>query len=78
MSIDCSELADALYDGVDISQRKHRLRSYDDVFLGSEAVDWLVASGAAHDRLQAVAMGQLLLAGDVEQTLGRQLLRQLP
>lgn len=59
--VNCDVLAADLRANVDIEDRRYKLKTYSDCFIGSEAVDWLVESGRAHDRPQAVAMGNLLV-----------------
>lgn len=46
---------------VDVRDRQYRFREYDSVFVGSTAVDWMVRSGLARSRLDAVALGRRLL-----------------
>ena len=46
--------------GVEICDRRHRLRVYPRCFVGSDAVAWLVRNeGLRHD--QAIAVGELLV-----------------
>lgn len=60
-SIDLETLAGALRANVAIKDRRYRLRTYPQCFVGSEAVRWLVDSGIAADVDQAVALGNALL-----------------
>jgi hypothetical protein len=45
-----NDLAESFRKGVEIKDRKYRLSTYKQCFVGSEAVDFLVASGAAETR----------------------------
>ena len=49
------------HDNMDVRDRKYHLRTYRSVFVGSEAVDWLVSSSWAATREEAVSMGQILM-----------------
>ena len=61
-AVDLAQLATAMQqpDGVDIQDRTFRLKSYNQCFVGSEAVDWLV-SYLRVSRADAVRVGQRLL-----------------
>lgn len=50
--------------GLSIQDRTYHLRSYYSCFIASELVDWLITSGEAEDRAQAVILGQLLVDTD--------------
>jgi len=45
-----------------IKDRTHLLKTVHDCFIGREAVDWLVSSGEAKSRPEAVHLGQMLLS----------------
>jgi hypothetical protein len=62
MSSSLDEIADAFQRGVSIQDRKYHLKTYKECFVGTEAVDYLVETGAAADRAEAVALGQVLQA----------------
>lgn len=49
-----------LYRGVEVKNRKFRLKTYKRCFVGSEAVDYMVSSGWARSRSHAVRIGQQL------------------
>lgn len=68
--MDISELLLLFRRNVVIKDRKYRLSNYKKCFIGSEAVQWLVTSGTAENREDAVRLGQLLQdAGLVEHCL---------
>lgn len=50
--------------GLDISDRRYRLRVYPDCFVGSEAVDWLVQTQDL-SRVQAVQVGRRLVRRNI-------------
>jgi len=52
------DAADLVKRNVEIQPRTHKLRTYPDCFVGSEAVDCLVESGAAANREDAAALGR--------------------
>jgi hypothetical protein len=54
------ELASAFKKGVKIEDRKYRLTTYKQCFVGSEAVDFMVSSGMAESRGDAVQLGKTL------------------
>ncbi|NEO88280.1 MAG: hypothetical protein F6J87_29085 [Spirulina sp. SIO3F2] len=56
------ELVDAMRspDGVDVQDRRHQLKTYPQCFVGSEAVDWLVAH-LRISREEALEVGQQLI-----------------
>lgn len=58
MSLD--EIASAFKNGVFVKNRKHRMRTFPDSFVGSEAVDFLMNSSLAETRFEAVQMGRKL------------------
>jgi pyruvate/2-oxoglutarate dehydrogenase complex dihydrolipoamide dehydrogenase (E3) component len=62
---DVEELAREWREHVEIQDRRYRLRTYEDCFVGSEACEWLVESGHARDLEQAEMIGNVLLNGDV-------------
>eukprot|EP00934_Nitzschia_sp_Nitz4_P007322 Nitzschia sp. Nitz4//scaffold80_size88189//6217//7233//NITZ4_005078-RA/size88189-exonerate_est2genome-gene-0.36-mRNA-1//1//CDS//3329558603//7312//frame0 len=49
-----------LYKGVEVKSRRYRLRTYKRCFVGSEAVDFMVMSGWANTRAEAVQLGRNL------------------
>lgn len=55
-----NDLAAALKKAVTVSDRKYRLTTYKNAFVGSEAVDFMMASGMAESREDAVTLGQAL------------------
>lgn len=57
-----NELANAFKMGVVVADRYYHLKSYKQCFVGSQAVDFLVTSGAAASRQDAVNLGQALLS----------------
>eukprot|EP00977_Amphora_coffeiformis_P014618 scaffold4133_cov146-Amphora_coffeaeformis.AAC.2 len=57
---DLDAIAEAFQKNVQIQDRKYRLKTYKDCFVGKEAVDYLVNSGAAPNRLDAVELGRAL------------------
>lgn len=54
------DLAEAFRKGVELKDRKYRLTTYKQCFVGTEAVDFLVSSGAAETREDAVQLGTAL------------------
>ncbi len=49
--------------GIDIRARRFRTKTYDECFIGHEAVDWLMQNaGAPRPRTEALRIGQALLA----------------
>jgi hypothetical protein len=58
MSLD--EIASAFENGVFVKNRKHRMRTFPNSFVGSEAVDFLMKSNLAETRFQAVQLGRKL------------------
>lgn len=68
--IDVFELLALFRQNVVVKDRKYRLSTYKQVFVGSEAVQWLVASGNAQNRQDAVRLGMLIQdAGMIEHAL---------
>ena len=57
---DLTDLAEAFRKGVELKDRKYRLTTYKQCFVGSEAVDFLMSSGAAEAREDAVQLGNAL------------------
>lgn len=47
-----------LYQGMEVRTRRYRFRNYKSCFVGSEAVDYMVSSGWAQSREDAVTMGR--------------------
>ena len=60
-----NELTTVFRNLVDIADRKHRFRTYEKCFVGSEACAALVKAGVAHDIQQAETIGNLLLQAGV-------------
>ena len=54
------DLAEVFRKGVDLKDRKYHLATYKQCFVGSEAVDFLVSSGIAESREDAVMLGNAL------------------
>ncbi|CAN8067138.1 unnamed protein product [Agarophyton chilense] len=68
--LDLGELATRFKSNVSIRDRRYRLQTYKDCFVGSEAVQWLVTSGTAQSRADAVRLGLLMQeAGLIEHCL---------
>jgi hypothetical protein len=63
-NIDDKDLADEFRSMVIVKDRKWRLKTYRNCFVGSEAVDMLISSGHAKTREEAVLLGRRL--GQVE------------
>ena len=60
LSTSMHDIAESFRKGVNVADRKFRLTTYKDCFVGSEAVDYMVASGMAESRDDAVQLGQTL------------------
>ena len=58
---DLNEIATKFKENVKIADRSYRLKTYKKCFVGSEAVDYLVNSGATISRDDAVQVGQALM-----------------
>lgn len=58
--LDIVELASKFKKNVTIKDRRWRLQTYKNCFVGSEAVQWLVTSGTANTRADAVKLGLLM------------------
>lgn len=55
---------------VSIKDRRWRLQTFKNVFVGSDAVNWMVTSGVAETREDAVALGLMMQeAGYIEHTV---------
>eukprot|EP00242_Pyramimonas_sp_CCMP2087_P004389 CAMPEP_0198202560 /NCGR_PEP_ID=MMETSP1445-20131203/5738_1 /TAXON_ID=36898 /ORGANISM="Pyramimonas sp., Strain CCMP2087" /LENGTH=350 /DNA_ID=CAMNT_0043873543 /DNA_START=222 /DNA_END=1278 /DNA_ORIENTATION=- len=54
------DLAKHMEKGVEVVDRTYNLTSYRQCFIGSEAVDWLITSGAAASVEDAIALGNLI------------------
>jgi len=50
--------------GLAIKDRSYHLKNYKSCFIASELVEWLISSGEATDKKQAVELGQLLVNTD--------------
>ena len=59
---DLDDIAQAFRQGVTLEDRKYRLTTYKNCFVGSEAVDYLIRTGAASNRSDAVELGRALQA----------------
>ena len=59
---DLSALAAAFKSNVEVKDRKYHLKAYPQCFIGSEAVDYLIESGHAITREDAVDLGRALQA----------------
>lgn len=55
------DLAVALKHGVEIKERRILLKTYNNCFVGSEAVDWMIQNLPIRDREEAVLLGMKLL-----------------
>jgi len=62
---DIDALADSFKKNVTVSDRRYRLKTYKQCFLGKEAVDYLVKSGAAPSRADALKVGKALQAANL-------------
>lgn len=60
--LDLCFLAESLADGVDVQNRRYRLRTFANCFLGNEAVDWLMVHAGCSSRKEAVALGSKMQA----------------
>ena len=58
--ISITEIAESMRKSIRVQTYKYRLRTYKNCFLGSEAVDFLVSFGFAHNRVEAVFLGKRL------------------
>ena len=54
------DIANNFRANVDIKDRKYRLKTYKSCFIGSEGVDYLLETGHAQTREDAVTLGQSL------------------
>ncbi len=52
-----SDLVGAMKAGVEMKERKYRLKSYPNCFVGQEAVDWMLVNLPIRDREEAVQLG---------------------
>jgi len=59
---DLTALAAAFKENVIIKDRKYHMKTYPQCFIGSEAVDYLIQSGSANSREEAVNIGKALQA----------------
>lgn len=60
--LDLCFLAESLAEGVDVRDRRYRLRTFASCFLGSDAVDWLMVHSDCTTRKEAVALGNKMQA----------------
>ncbi|KAI0558906.1 Pyridine nucleotide-disulfide oxidoreductase [Gracilaria domingensis] len=68
--LDLGDLAARFRNNVTVKDRHYRLQTYKQCFVGSEAVQWLVTSGTAHSRADAVRLGLMMQqAGIIEHYL---------
>lgn len=58
---DLDEIAEKFKSNVKLSDRSYRLKTYKQCFVGSEAVDYLVQSGATATREDAVLLGNVFM-----------------
>lgn len=56
------EIAAQFRTGVEIKDRKYRLSTYKQCFIGREAVDFIVRDGLASTREEAVQLGQSIMS----------------
>jgi hypothetical protein len=59
-SVEIEELAKVMRATIKVKNRRYHLKVYKDVFLGSEAITFLVNSGSARNREDAVQLGRRL------------------
>lgn len=52
-------------EGVPVSDKTYNFRTYKSVFVGSEAVDWMINNEFANTREEAIHLGQEMLQNDV-------------
>eukprot|EP00005_Dracoamoeba_jomungandri_P012747 CAMPEP_0174267800 /NCGR_PEP_ID=MMETSP0439-20130205/34956_1 /TAXON_ID=0 /ORGANISM="Stereomyxa ramosa, Strain Chinc5" /LENGTH=556 /DNA_ID=CAMNT_0015355515 /DNA_START=65 /DNA_END=1735 /DNA_ORIENTATION=- len=55
------KIAVALYNGVDVRDRKYHLRTYKQCFIGKDAAKFFIEQGFASNVLEAVSLGQQLV-----------------
>lgn len=60
-SIHYRQLVNEFKSGIEIKNRKYKLKTYKSCFIGEEAVTWLVEHGFAENRKEAVTLGNLML-----------------
>jgi hypothetical protein len=65
--MDLEDVLEGLRRDVSIRDRSYHGRIYQDCFICSEAVDWLISCGHAATREEAVAIGQRLVEGKLLQ-----------
>lgn len=58
--LDLAELIESFKKNVSIKDRRFRLQTYKNTFVGSDAVQWMVTSGTAETREDAVKLGLLM------------------
>lgn len=58
--LDLYDLVTQFKKNVSIKNRRYRLHMYKDVFVGADAVQWMVTSGVAETRQDAVKIGLLM------------------
>eukprot|EP00884_Botryococcus_braunii_P000010 jgi/Botrbrau1/10009/Bobra.0012s0097.1 len=56
-----TELAGRMRQGIKIKDRMYRLKKYTSCFVGLDAVQWLIRSGAAADESEAILLGNQML-----------------
>lgn len=61
MDVTSNKLASILQNGVELKDRKYRLSTYKNCFVGKEAVDFLVENGYCTSREEAVHMGNSIM-----------------
>jgi len=62
MNMSLTEISEDLKLHVPIQDRKYRLKTYKDCFVGNEAVDYLIQAGHAETRSDAVELGNILMS----------------
>ena len=61
MDVTYYEIASEIRSGVDIADRKYHLSTYENCFVGKEAVDFLLTKGYAGTHEEAVQLGQSIM-----------------
>lgn len=55
------QIASSFRSGVEVKDRKYRLMTFKQCFIGSDAVDFMVSNGIASNREEAIKLGQSLM-----------------
>lgn len=58
--LDLDTLVDNFKKNVSVKDRRYRFKTYKKCFVGSDAVQWMVSSGTAETREDAVTLGLLM------------------